>query len=42
MKSGATDRTIRSWTELSIWGYGFDTPEKKNRSQFHFLIGQQF
>lgn len=24
------------------WGYGFDTPEKKNRSQFHFLIGQQF
>lgn len=24
------------------WGYGFDNPEKKNRSQFHFLIGQQF
>ncbi len=24
------------------WGYGFDTPTKKDRSQFHFLIGQQF
>ena len=24
------------------WGYGFDTPAKKDRSQFHFLIGQQF
>ncbi len=24
------------------WGYGFDNPEKKNRSQFHFMIGQQF
>ena len=24
------------------WGYGFDNPVKKNRSQFHFLIGQQF
>ena len=24
------------------WGYGFDNPTKSNRSQFHFLIGQQF
>ena len=24
------------------WGYGFDNPEKNNRSQFHFMIGQQF
>ena len=24
------------------WGYGFDTPVKKDRSQFHFVIGQQF
>ena len=24
------------------WGYGFDTPVKSDRSQFHFLIGQQF
>lgn len=24
------------------WGYGFDNPVKKNRSQFHFVIGQQF
>lgn len=24
------------------WGYGFDNPDKKSRSQFHFLIGQQF
>ena len=24
------------------WGYGFDNPDKKGRSQFHFLIGQQF
>ena len=24
------------------WGYGFDNPTKKDRSQFHFLIGQQF
>jgi Outer membrane protein/protective antigen OMA87 len=24
------------------WGYGFDTESKDDRSQFHFLIGQQF
>ncbi len=24
------------------WGYGFDNPEKKDRSHFHFMIGQQF
>lgn len=24
------------------WGYGFDNPDKSNRSQFHFVIGQQF
>jgi outer membrane protein insertion porin family len=24
------------------WGYGFDTVSKKDRSQFHFMIGQQF
>ena len=24
------------------WGYGFDNPSKKERSQFHFMIGQQF
>lgn len=24
------------------WGYGFDTPVKKERSQIHFIIGQQF
>jgi outer membrane protein insertion porin family len=24
------------------WGYGFDNPTKKDRSQFHFMIGQQF
>ncbi|MBQ8061736.1 MAG: outer membrane protein assembly factor BamA [Bacteroidales bacterium] len=24
------------------WGYGFDNPDKKERSQFHFMIGQQF
>ena len=24
------------------WGYGFDNPDKKSRSQFHFMIGQQF
>jgi Outer membrane protein/protective antigen OMA87 len=24
------------------WGYGFDNPDKKNRSQLHFVIGQQF
>lgn len=24
------------------WGYGFDNPTKKDRSQFHFVIGQQF
>jgi outer membrane protein insertion porin family len=24
------------------WGYGFDNPDKKQRSQVHFLIGQQF
>ncbi len=24
------------------WGYGFDNTDKKDRSQFHFLIGQQF
>ncbi|MBR7005136.1 MAG: outer membrane protein assembly factor BamA [Bacteroidales bacterium] len=24
------------------WGYGFDNPVKKERSQFHFMIGQQF
>ncbi|MBQ0024801.1 MAG: BamA/TamA family outer membrane protein [Bacteroidales bacterium] len=24
------------------WGYGFDTLDKSKRSQFHFLIGQQF
>ncbi len=24
------------------WGYGFDNPTKKDRSQFHFIIGQQF
>lgn len=24
------------------WGYGFDNPDKSARSQFHFLIGQQF
>jgi len=24
------------------WGYGFDTTNKKDRSQFHFVIGQQF
>ncbi len=24
------------------WGYGFDNPNKSNRSQFHFVIGQQF
>jgi len=24
------------------WGYGFDNPTKSQRSQFHFVIGQQF
>ena len=24
------------------WGYGFDNPERGQRSQFHFIIGQQF
>ena len=24
------------------WGYGFDNPVQSNRSQFHFMIGQQF
>ena len=24
------------------WGYGFDNPIKRDRSQFHFVIGQQF
>ena len=24
------------------WGYGFDNPVKENRSQLHFVIGQQF
>jgi outer membrane protein insertion porin family len=24
------------------WGYGFDTQDPKERSQFHFMIGQQF
>ncbi len=24
------------------WGYGFDTADRDSRSQFHFLIGQQF
>lgn len=24
------------------WGYGFDTLQKDKRSQFHFVIGQQF
>jgi len=24
------------------WGYGFDTTTKSDRSQFHFVIGQQF
>ena len=24
------------------WGYGFDTPAGKDKSHFHFLIGQQF
>ena len=24
------------------WGWGFDNPTKKERSQFHFMIGQQF
>ena len=24
------------------WGYGFDTADKSRRSQFHFVIGQQF
>lgn len=24
------------------WGYGFDNPDTSNRSQFHFVIGQQF
>lgn len=24
------------------WGYGFDTVDPKKRSQFHFVIGQQF
>ena len=24
------------------WGYGFDNPVKKDRSQIHFIIGQQF
>ena len=24
------------------WGYGFDNPDKSQRSQFHFMIGQQF
>lgn len=24
------------------WGYGFDNPEPSQRSQFHFIIGQQF
>ena len=24
------------------WGYGFDTAQKSDRSQFHFVIGQQF
>ena len=24
------------------WGYGFDNPVKGNRSQLHFVIGQQF
>ena len=24
------------------WGYGFDTEEGKDRSHFHFMIGQQF
>lgn len=24
------------------WGYGFDAEKKDDRSQFHFLIGQQF
>ncbi|MBP5741651.1 MAG: BamA/TamA family outer membrane protein, partial [Bacteroidales bacterium] len=23
------------------WGYGFDAPSGKDRSQFHFMIGQQ-
>jgi outer membrane protein insertion porin family len=23
------------------WGYGFDEPNKKNRSQFHFVLGQE-
>ena len=24
------------------WGYGFDNPDASKRSQFHFMIGQQF
>ena len=24
------------------WAYGFDNPNKSDRSQFHFIIGQQF
>ena len=24
------------------WGYGFDTTDSSKRSQFHFVIGQQF
>ena len=24
------------------WGYGFDNPDPTKRSQFHFMIGQQF
>lgn len=24
------------------WGYGFDNPSSSDRSQFHFLIGQEF
>lgn len=24
------------------WGYGFDNPDRGQRSQFHFIIGQQF
>ncbi|MDD7551956.1 MAG: POTRA domain-containing protein [Candidatus Cryptobacteroides sp.] len=24
------------------WGYGFDNPDTSKRSQFHFMIGQQF
>jgi outer membrane protein assembly factor BamA len=24
------------------WGYGFDADNPEDRSQFHFVIGQQF